>query len=141
MKKMMLLVLSMAFIFGPLFGCQSNENNKLTANEIVKVSLSTSNGFGHVNSDFLVEFNDVETIELFAKIFSNAVKEPGIVNMSEPEFDVEVLYTNGDKQGYHLWVGEPGQLSSLINITDTHTIYTISEEMSQKLMEFIEGLF
>ena len=121
-----------------LIGCQSNNKNSLPDENISKVSISKSNGFGQVNSDFCTVYEDKATLNLFRNAISNAVKVEGIADMAEPEFDIKVVYTNGNKQGYHLWIGGKGQISTLMNVKDTHSIYSISEEITNQLVILIK---
>lgn len=167
MKKTLSLILSLTFVSTILLGCQSGDNTtKDTDNskieqgtevvtktdtdkvesqqseddkeklklvgEISKVSISKSKG-----NDTTV-FNDDKSIETFNTIFTSAVKEKGIVNMSNPEFYIDVVYSNENKQSFHLWVGKKGEKSTLMRTDDTHTIYTVSEEMTDKLIDLIE---
>lgn len=137
MRKTMLLVLSLTFILTVLFGCQSADNTTKDTNknkkeqetelvtktdtdkdetnqpleedyekleldrEILKISISKSKG-----NDTIV-FSDNKSIEIFNTVFTSAVKENGIVNMSNPEFYIDV-YANEILQRFHLWVGEKG---------------------------------
>ena len=143
----MSLVLSLTFISTVLFGCQSGDNttkdtdkNKIeqetevvTKTDIDKiVSISKSKGFDPT------VFNDDKSIETFNTIFTSAVKEEGIVNMVNPEFYIDVVYSNENKQSFNLWVGEKGERSTFMNSNDTNTIYTVSEEMTDKLIDLIE---
>ena len=119
-----------------LLGCQSNDNNELNVGDISKVSISKSSGFGKVNRDFFAIYEDNETLELFHNGISNAVKQDGIVDMVEPEYDIRV-YGNGKTNGYHLWIGEKGHKSTIMKISDTHTIYSISEEITNQLIDLV----
>ena len=138
MKKIILFVLSLSFMSVILIGCQSNDNNGLPDENISKVSISKSSGFGKVNSDFFAVYEDKETLDIFKNAISNAVKSEGIADMAEPEFDIKAIYTDGNKQGFHLWVGGKGQKSTLMNVNDTHTIYSISEEITNQLIDLVK---
>lgn len=138
MKKIILFVLSLSVMSIILIGCQSSDSKGLPDENISKVSISKSNGFGKVNSEFFTVYEDKETLEIFKNAISNAVKLEGIADMAEPEFDIKVVYTDGNKQGYHLWVGEKGQKSTIMNVNDTHTIYSISEEITNKLIDLVK---
>ena len=138
MKKSILYVLLLSLMSVVLIGCQSKGNNGFSDANITKVSIFKSSGFGKVNSNFFTVYEDKETLDLFKKVISNAVKQDGVVNMAEPEFDIEVIYTDDNKQGYHLWIGEKGQKSTLMDVNDTHTIYLISEDLTNKLIDLIK---
>jgi len=139
MKKYILTVLLLSLMSVVLIGCQSKDSNESSDVNITKVSISKSSGFGKVNSDdFYTVYEDKETLDIFKNVITNAVKQEGIVDIAEPEFDVEVIYTDGNKHGYHLWVGEKGQKSTLMDVNDTHTIYLISEDLTNKLINLIK---
>ncbi|WP_078546878.1 hypothetical protein [Litchfieldia alkalitelluris] len=138
MKNRMLLAFSLVFICFLISGCQLKDSSNLEDEGIFKVSISPSIGFGNVNTDFFAEFNDEHNLEIFNNIISNAVLEKGIVNMAEPEFDIEITFSNGNKQGYHLWVSENGQQSTLMKIENTHIIYSIPKEMTNQLIPIVK---
>lgn len=59
--------------------------------------------------------------------------------MASPEYDVQIVDKAGNKYGYHLWLGDKGQNSSLMHVEDTHTIYTISKEFTEKLAALVHS--
>lgn len=139
MRKIILLFFSLVLMSSVLFGCQSQNNSELISDrEIKQISISKSSGFGKVNLDFFAVFEDEETLEIFRTVLSRAVRQEGIVDMVEPEFDLEVVYKNGDKEGFHLWIGQKGEKSTLMNVDSTHTIYTVSEELTNRLIDIIK---
>ena len=139
MKRTILLVMTLVFMSFILLGCQSEDSNVLHLDgEIIKVSISKSEGFAKLNSDYFAVFTHEETLKTFRSVISSSIKEEGIVDMVEPEFDLEVIYENGNKQGFHIWVGKKGQISTLMKIDDTHTVYTVSGEMTNKLIALIQ---
>lgn len=103
MKKIILFVLLLLFI---LVACQSNDKSRFSEVNISKVSISKSSGFGKVNANFFTVYKDKESLDIFNNAISTAVKREGIADMAEPEFDLKVSYTDGNKQGYHLWLGK-----------------------------------
>lgn len=168
MKKTMSLVLSLTFISTILLGCQSGdsttidtdktkpeqqsevvtkidtdnaetnqrseeENEKLNFDgEITKVSISK------VQGNITTVFDDEKSIETFRSIISSAVNENGIVNIVNPEFYMDVVYANKNKQSFELWIGEKGEKSALMKTDNTYTLYTVSKEMTDKLIDLIE---
>lgn len=152
MRKIMFLVLSLAFLSVVLLGCQSEnsttidtddnnpeeqsrDNDKLKVNgEITKFSISNSKG----NSGSATILEDDDSIETIESIISNAVKEDGIVDMANPEFYMNLIYDNEKEQGFHLWIGKNGEKSTLMKTDDTHTIFTVGEAMTNKLIELIK---
>lgn len=138
MKRINLLVFLTLFGSLILSGCQSNNSNEGSNKEISKVNVSNSLEFGKVNANFFVVYEDEETLELFQNVITNKVKQDGIVDISEPEYDLEIIFSNGNKEGFHLWVGEKGQTSTLMKVNDTHTIYSISAEMTNQFIDLFK---
>ena len=114
-----------------LLGC----NEKTDA--LATVSISIGAEFGKINPDFIKKYQDEESLTLFQQAIATAVKDEGIVNMASPEYDVQIVDKAGNKYGYHLWLGDKGQNSSLMHVEDTHTIYTISEDFTGKLISLV----
>ncbi|MEA0562445.1 hypothetical protein [Lysinibacillus irui] len=85
----------------------------------------------------MVIYEDEESLDLFQQAISTAVKNEGVVDMASPEYDLQVVDTAGNKYGYHLWLGENGQSSVLMNTKDTHTIYTISKDYTEALIALV----
>ena len=79
---------------------------------MISVSVSKTKGVDAIT------FDDKDT---FQSILANAVKVPGIVDVTDPEFYLEVVYDNENHQSLYLWIGEKRQSSSLMNTEDTHT--------------------
>lgn len=144
------LFLSLTLLSVILFGCQSEDNpteqtetnkSEITTedkyylylkDDISKIVISKSK---EVNPTVYEEDKDIETIK---SVILSAVKRDGIANMADPEYDLDVIYTNEDKQSFHLWLGEKGLDSALGKTEDTHTIYRIREEIADKLRELLE---
>lgn len=153
MKKLSLLALLLAIIPALLLGCQSNNEaaadittaaSNATPNAMPnttpKVSISASNNIGNLNLDFFAVVDDAETVESLQNIISSANKLAGIVNVSKPNYDLQIIDEQGIEQGYHLWVGKAGQQGMLMDVQDSHTVYTISEQSTETLISLIERL-
>lgn len=140
------MLLSLALISAILFGCQSTSETRQPDSELQKdnetlllnrkmkeVIISESN-----RSSVTVSKNE-DFIESFRNIISSAVKEQGIANMSNPEYLINVVYENESEQSFNLWIGQTETKATLMKTDDTHTIYTISEEMTDKLINLVWG--
>lgn len=138
MKKSILFVVCLTLLAVTLNACQLKETHKLPSASLKQVSISNSKDFGKVNTDFFKVYEDKETLDRIKKALSNAVKAEGVVDMAEPEFDLKVVDTAGNEQGYYLWVGKKGQVSTLMNVEDTHTIYTIPEELTSSFIDWVQ---
>lgn len=138
MKKYLLILIAVLLVPAVAIGCQSEAESVLEYQDISKVSISESNGFGKVNPDFFETYQDQETLSIFTDLLKNASQDEGIVDMIEPEYDLEILYEDETIQGFHLWVGEDGARSTLMNVDDTHTTYTVSAEFTNKLIDLLK---
>lgn len=138
MKKHFLIIAVLILIPTFLLGCQSNAESALEYQNISRVGISESTGFGKVNPEFFEIYQDEERLLLFTDLLKNASKEEGIVDMIAPQYDLEVSYEDDTSLGFHLWLGEKGEKSTLMQVDDTHTIYTVSTELTNKLIDLIK---
>ncbi|MFD1780818.1 hypothetical protein ACFSFW_19375 [Fredinandcohnia salidurans] len=141
MRKIILIALSLVLLTLVLLGCKSKENitNEQTVNHSKKLSIDSN--FTSITISKSISFDDDESLSVFQNVFSSAVKEEGIVNMADPEYYLEVIYDKENRISLYLWIGDEGQRSTLMKTEDTHTIYTVSEEMTVKLIELVESHF
>lgn len=138
MKKYLLVIVALMLIPTVLIGCQLNAESALEYQNITRARISESSGFGKVDPDFFGDYQDEETLLLFTDLLKNASKEEGIVDMIEPEYDLEVFYQDETSQGFHLWLEEVGEKNTLMKVDDTHTIYTVSAELTNKLINLLK---
>jgi hypothetical protein len=129
MKKMC-LVLSLFLLSIGLFGCQQNgevkvNNPKINTGSLEKITIFPMES----NSETLV-FKDTETIEMIKEAIENAEKQPGIVNMTDPECKIQI-----GEETYFLWVDEKS--GTIMNTVDTHTIYSLSENSIKQVNELL----
>ena len=122
MRKIMLLVLSLAFMSVILLGCESkdsatiNSDKDTTEQESTKQEPSEQSteqqlkdneilildeeikkvSFSNSKGNSATVFDDEFYIKVLSRVFSIAVKENGIVNMANPEFYVNIVYDNED---------------------------------------------
>ncbi|MBC5636536.1 hypothetical protein H8S33_06830 [Ornithinibacillus sp. BX22] len=148
MKKIILL-LGFPVLSSILSGCQT-ENNSANQAEIINTVIQHKDvsplilnsdiatiSFSKAKNASPIVLEEAEKLEKLKQIISGAKKEKAIVNMANPNYYIEVIDTSNNKQHFHLWIGKEGQQSSLMNTDDTHTIYTVSEEMMDTVMELI----
>lgn len=131
-----------------LFGCQpQNEaaeaeevksesevtvsDRLLIEGDIEKVELSETKGIDPV------VYKEANEIEILQETISSSIRQPGIVNMTDPEFYLKVVMADGDKQYLHLWLGGEGETASLMDADDTHTLYSVTPHMKEKITELL----
>ncbi|MBB6451720.1 hypothetical protein HNQ94_000141 [Salirhabdus euzebyi] len=118
MKKIS-FVLSLFLLSIGLFGCQQNSKS------IEKITIDSMES----NTETIV-IEDTKTIEKIKEVFEKAEKQPGIVNMADPEYKVEV-----GEETYFLWIEEKS--GTIMNTEDSHTIYSLSYNSIKQMDEFL----
>lgn len=98
--------------------------------QIDSVTIYKMKSFSKVDEEFSsIVIKESEDVKSLKSAFENAKKEPGIVNMADPQYKVEM----GD-EAFYLWIND--ESGTIMNLKDTHTIYTLSG----KAVRLINGL-
>lgn len=130
-----------------MLGCQplnnKDSNNKIDLEDQVKeINIFRSNEFKKEDSDLILSSSETENIEIFETvktIINAAVKQAGIVNMTEPNYDLEIIYEDDSIKEFYLWLMEvEGGKGSLMEVEDTHIVYNFSEELNAKLIDLLK---
>lgn len=119
MRKLYLLLFALICLFF-LFGCQQAKN-------IEKMTI-----YSMENNSVIIVIEDQETIKKVQEAIAIAKQEPGIVNMVDPEYRIEL----GEKT-YYLWVSENS--GTIMDVEETHTIFTLSENAVELLNEVLKS--
>ncbi|QHJ70017.1 hypothetical protein [Planococcus halotolerans] len=145
-KAIILLLFAVTAII--LFGCQPEKEEvkaEEVGNETEGEEMEGVLGEGEIAQFELSEvkgvnpiiYDETDELEIIRDLFSSADKEPGIVNMSDPEFYLKVVMEDGEKRYLNLWLGGEGDTASLMDIEDTHTIYTVTADIKGSLAGLI----
>lgn len=146
MRKIQFILFPLTFLSILLIGCQSNEskatihdypqkalNEKVeVVGEVMEVILSSS------TLEDTIIFKDEASIKEFKDMISSSVKQDGIVNMSNPDYNMDIVFKDDKKQSYYLRVEENMENSSLMKADDTHTIYTFDKETNKKISNLLK---
>ena len=142
MKRIMRLGIAVLFISVILSGCHRDDKLKLKK-EIKEINIYQSNEFKKESSDLIVSSSDIENTDIFETvkdIISDASKREGMVQMTEPKYDLEIIYENNTTKELYLWLMEVEHgIGSLMEVEDTHVVYHFSEELNAKLFDLIES--
>ncbi len=114
MKKWLLIILS-AFV---LLAGWNMWPEKVKKVEVYKMHASAG--------EKSITISDSKSVQTFRNAFRNAKKQPGIVDMADPEYKVAM----GNKI-YFLWIDE--EHGTIMNMEDTHRIYTLSRFSAVKI--------
>ncbi|WHY85735.1 hypothetical protein QNH39_24535 [Neobacillus novalis] len=106
-----------------LIGCSKSSDNTEKVNVYKMVSFSLT------EKDSLITFSDSKVIKVFIDAFNNAKRVPGVVDVAEPEYKVEL----GDKK-YFLWIRQ--ESGTIMNLNDRNTVYTLSKSSVKTINEF-----
>jgi hypothetical protein len=121
----LILKLFVPFIFIILIvGCS------ISSDKIEKINIYKMKSFSVMEEDSLLTFSESKIINDFMTAFKSAKKVPGIVDMADPEFKVEL----GDKS-YFLWISQ--ESGTIMNVNDTNTIYTLSKSSVKTIYELL----
>ncbi|BAC12280.1 hypothetical protein [Oceanobacillus iheyensis HTE831] len=133
-SKKSYVFMSLLFIM-LLTGC-SFFGNGLIKGEVQTIRIAESNGFAsEISNDFFNEIKDEEEIKQFKHAINSAVKQPGVVDMIDPVYDVELIINDEASQELYLWLYESS--GSVMTVEDTNTVYSISEKEAEKLYNIV----
>jgi outer membrane lipoprotein-sorting protein len=119
MKKCFILFIVTVFV---LVGCSQKSNNE--------VSEATTETNTDTNADNEIELKGTEEIGIFTKAVENVKKEPGIVNMTNPQYQFSI-----GEESYFLWITEDS--GTIMNRKDTQTIYSLSSSSVKEVYDFV----
>ncbi|MCZ8538603.1 hypothetical protein M9R32_15605 [Paenisporosarcina quisquiliarum] len=122
MKILCVLIIVVGLI---LVGCSQKQEIKKSASP-----LETSSETVTTTKAITIELKETEEIDLFTKAVNDSIKEPGIVNMTNPQYQ----FTIG-KESYLLWIAEDS--GTIMNTKDTHTIYSLPSSAVEEIYEFV----
>jgi len=87
--------------------------------------------FSKAKENALKTITDPEEIEQIEKTFHNAKKQSGIVDVTDPQYKVDL-----ENESYYLWFNKDGT-AVIMNMKDTHTIFKI--DSADELEEMIQN--
>ncbi|OAT85420.1 hypothetical protein A6P54_18990 [Bacillus sp. MKU004] len=125
-----------------LAACQQERSEKMVLldEKISAVDISESKGLGGMNEQVLMSFTDKDSLSIFKTAITTARKQPGKVDLTEPDYDVMVQYESEEGQlqthGIHLWLGDEGEASTLVYVGD-ETVYHAPPEITKQLRGLI----
>lgn len=143
MKKFGMFSITVLLILVVFSGCQNENNQKNNQNDILqlKEDIKEINVFKSNKStkeDLITSFVDMEIIKTVKNIINSANKQAGIVNTTDPNYNIEIIYENDKKEKLNLWLRKD-EKGSLMNVEETHILYNLSEEMSDNLYDLIHS--
>ncbi|HYK74248.1 MAG TPA: hypothetical protein VEV44_14225 [Pseudoneobacillus sp.] len=119
-KKICLLMIIALFI---LSACSFEK--------IDKIQLYEMESFSNIRKDSMMIIKDKQDIIQIRNGIDSAKKQPGVVDMADPEYKIEV-----GKNTYYLWISENS--GTIMNLEDTNTIYSLTKYSAKRVGEIIK---
>lgn len=119
-----------------LSGC-STDNFNIDQSDITKIEVNEFQQFGSASEQKHVRFEKQNDIDTIVDAINTASKEEGVVDMSEGDYDLLFHFDDDREEGFHLWLSEDFPQGTVMDIKDTHTIYTLSRTDTKAMQELI----
>lgn len=140
-KRSIWLIMAVFFSMVILTGC--NQYNNLNKQEIesIAVSIVVKDLKDIRDPHVTYKQKDTEALEIITKAINQAEKVEGIANVISPDYSVIVNYKDETKdedtvKHYSIWLSD--EHGSMMDMTDTHTIYTLPTNMIDELHEYMK---
>lgn len=104
------------------------------AEEMNHVKVAESVEGPRFNDQFLVEYNRLQDIKVFADMLRNADELMDTTVQREPDFDLEIHYKADAVERYQLWLGRNGTPSVLSNVSESHRLYKVEADITGRLI-------
>ena len=98
---------------------------------IGKMYIYEMKNFTEVREGSLLVISDSKIINNLDKAFKNADQQPGIPNMTDPHYRIEL-----GEEMYFLWLDKTS--GAILNTKDTHTLYTLSPQNVKDLNRLLK---
>lgn len=93
----------------------------------------------HIASKRMLTFGEEEDLKLLFYLVEKSRQEPGIVNIVNPNYVMEVHFADGTTGSFNVWINEKGERSALVNQEETHTLYTVPEVITEKIRDLVDA--
>ncbi len=122
-KKIILVCGSAVLMLSLLMSCTNEKNEQVIIYEM--------DSFQQTKQGSLKIITDQNEISILKTAFNRTKKNPGIVNVADPHYKVEL-----GKEAYFLWVTE--EYGTIMNINDTNTTYSLLKKSSIDVYKLTE---
>ncbi len=120
MKKIIVLFLIMI----ALVACADGKSDHVKVVELTN--------FSTMKKETERNYTDEYTVDIFNNAVKHAMKVDGIVDVADPMYQFELA-----DETYFLWLFEEDKEGSIMNKSDTHTIYRVTERDTTQLKEIL----
>lgn len=120
MKKTLILTAIGVLLF-VLTACSNVDNSQKEVTKVKSITIQEMISFKEAKRNSTKKISNIDDVKKIVDAFSHAFQEPGIVDMADPEYKVKI-----GKKSYYLWFSADGASAAIMNVEDTHTIYTMA---------------
>lgn len=125
LKKVCFIGASMILLLVILTGC--------TSSKVEEIEIYHMGSFATISGELVGTLTKTYEINKLEKVFENAEKEAGVVDMAEPHYRIEL-----DSDTYYLWIDD--EYGTLMNSKDTHTIFKLTKSQTKTLNKFLQKM-
>ncbi|GKV70071.1 hypothetical protein NCCP2716_25690 [Sporosarcina sp. NCCP-2716] len=126
MKKLLFISVFLFAFMPSLGGCSKG------ITEVKEVRIYEMESFSEVKQDSLVIYTEPMATKQFEKAFRSAKKKRGKVDITDPEYKVEL----GEKT-YFLWLSQ--ESGTIMDVEDTNTIYSLIDSSVENLNDIFRS--
>ncbi|WP_079529525.1 hypothetical protein [Halobacillus hunanensis] len=121
-----------------LIGFQSAKEEMTLLDNVSKISISKSEGYGGLNEKFFTSYDKKEISSRFEEILKVAKGKSSGMNNNKPDYDILVEYDNGETNGLHLILGNEGEESLFMYVGHEEDIFKVGPEATRELRLIIK---
>jgi len=93
---------------------------------------------GNVSSDYIAEIEESDSLQFIVEeMIEGSKRQAGIVDVSQPFYDVKMEYEDGSEELFHLWVTEDELTGTIMDSENTHFIYSFSDDVSEQFLSLL----
>lgn len=147
MKKLNTIALAVA-LSAALAGCSVDKANEPPASgpitretnvdkNAIPLIVAKSLTVESLESEAHTPYTNQDEIGVFMQAIHTAERITGILNVGDPDYRLHVEDTDGQKYTYTLWFRDNSEQAMLMDMQDTRTGYTISEQLTEQLKQIM----
>ncbi|WP_442598406.1 hypothetical protein [Neobacillus sp. D3-1R] len=100
--------------------------NACSFEKIDQIQVYEMESFSKVKANSFIKIEDKTEINQIRNAIASAKKQPGIVDMADPEFKIVM-----GKNSYYLWISKDS--GTIMNLNDTYTIYSLTKFSAKRV--------
>jgi hypothetical protein len=107
-----------------LVGCQNSNNLSLRSHDISEITISNFSSFGQINDHTILTIRNKQEINQTVELIENAKKIQGVMDVAEMHYDINIIYNDQSKKGFHIYLGEED--GTMLDVENTGQGYSLT---------------